>query len=65
MNKSMKIPLGATLRVKREDGSFEIYVFQGSDQHGAIYMDLHGVRHGDVGLYVEIAIKNTNGWNLL
>ncbi len=65
MNKSINIPLGATLRVKREDGSFETYVFQGSDEHGAIYVDSRGARHNDIGLYLEIAIKTSNGWSNL
>jgi hypothetical protein len=65
MKKSVTIPLGASLRVKREDGNFEIYVFQGSDENGAIYIDAQGIRHGDVGLYIEIAIKTSSGWRVL
>ena len=65
LKKSMNIPLGTTLRVKRADDSFQTYVFRGSDEHGAIYVDSQDVRHGDIGVYVEIAIKTSSGWEQL
>lgn len=65
MKKTMQIPLGATIRVTREDGRMEIYVFRGSDTQGAIYEDSSGIRHSDVGVYVEIAIKSAKDWKIL
>jgi hypothetical protein len=61
----LQIPLGATVRVKRQSGSFETYVFRGSDGKGPIYEDSQGSRHTHVGVYVEIAIKTSSGWCVL
>lgn len=65
MKKTIGIPLGGTIRVKREDGSHEVFVFRGSDSHGVIYEDTQGNRHGDIGVYVEIALKSGAGWVVL
>lgn len=37
MKRTINIPLGATIREKREDGVSEIFVFRGSDAPGVIY----------------------------
>jgi hypothetical protein len=58
----ISIPLGATIRVTRTDGSEQIYIFRGSDQQGAIYEDENGQRHSDIGIYRELAVKDQNGW---
>jgi hypothetical protein len=65
MKKTIHIPIGATIRVTREGGSVEIYVFRGSDAHGAIYEDSAGIRHSDIGVYTEIAIKSGRDWKVL
>lgn len=65
MKKTIHIPLGSTVRVKREDGSYEVFVFRGSDAQGGIYEDETGTRHGDIGVYVEIALKSVSGWTAL
>ena len=65
MKRTIHIPIGATIRVTRDDGSVEIYVFRGSDAQGAIYEDSAGIRHLDVGVYTEIAIKSGRGWKVL
>lgn len=53
---TITIPLGATVRVKRIDGSIDTYVFRGTDANGPIYEDINGQRHSDVGVYVGIAV---------
>jgi hypothetical protein len=58
----ISIPLGAAIRVTRMDRTYTIYVFRGSDSQGAIYEDESGQRHGDVGVYRELAIKTEDGW---
>lgn len=63
--KRITIPLGGTIRVEREDGSYDVFVFRGTDAQGAIYEDRDGVRHGDIGVYVEIALKSGTGWTVL
>ncbi len=65
MKRNFNIPLGATIRVKRENGLFETYVFRGTDDQGVIYEDPQEVRHSDIGGYVEISIKTTSGWKVL
>lgn len=53
---TITIPLGATVRVRRADGSIDAYVFNGTDGQGPIYIDDKGVRHTDVGPYIGIAV---------
>lgn len=53
---TIHIPLGATVRVKRQDGTIDTYVFRGTDASGPIYEDIKGQRHSDVGIYVGIAV---------
>ena len=65
MKKTLSIPLGGTIRVKREDGAHEVFVFRGSDERGVIYEDAQGNRHGDIGVYLEIALKSGSGWTVL
>lgn len=56
MATTITIPLGATVRVRRKDGSIDTYVFRGTDGSGPIYEDANGQRHRDVGAYIGIAI---------
>lgn len=65
MKRSINIPLGATVRVTREDGRFEFFVFRGADNQGVIYEDVQGGRHADLGVYTEIAIKEGAAWKAL
>ena len=65
MKKTLHIPLGVTIRVTREDGRMEIYVFKGSDAQGVIYEDSAGNRHSDIGVYTRIAIKSEKDWRVL
>jgi hypothetical protein len=53
---TITIPLNATVRVRRPDGSVDTYVFRGTDDGGLIYEDVSGQRHRDVGVYIGIAI---------
>lgn len=42
------IPLGATVKIIRQDGSNESYKFLGSDAKGLIFNDSDGKRYTDV-----------------
>jgi hypothetical protein len=53
---TITIPLGATVRVRRYDGSVDTYVFRGSDAGGPIFEDPAGQVHRDVGVYTGIAV---------
>jgi len=50
------IPIGATVRVRRQDGTVDSYVFRGSDAGGLIFEDPAGKVHRDVGVYTGIAV---------
>lgn len=63
--RQLSIPVGATVRVTRQDGSHDVYVFRGSDGNGLIYEDAQGGRHGDLGVFKEVAIKSGGGWQVL
>ena len=65
MKRTINIPLGATIRVKREDGSSEKFVFRGSDAQGVIYEARLCKRHADVAGYLDFAMKEDAGWKLL
>ena len=65
MKKQMQIPIGATIRVKREDGQFDIFIFRGTHSGRASYEDEKGAQHPDVGVYTEIALRSANGWTIL
>lgn len=45
---TVTIPLGATVKIIRQDGSSEIYKFLGSDEKGLIFHDSNDQRHADV-----------------
>ncbi|MEC4748582.1 hypothetical protein [Methylomicrobium sp. Wu6] len=53
------IPLGATVKISRQDGSSESYKFLGSDEKGLIFHDSNGQRHADVlnQAYTSITIE--------
>lgn len=53
---TITIPLGATVRVRRPDGSVDTYVFRGTDAGGPIYEDSAGKVHRDFGVYIGIAV---------
>lgn len=55
---TVSIPLGATVHVRRLDGSTESFVFRGSDGGGLIFEDSAGVVHRDLGIYIEITIRH-------
>lgn len=54
---TVTIPLGATVRVKRQNGSIDAYIFRGTDADGPIFVDAGGKVHRDLGMYVGIAIN--------
>lgn len=53
---TITIPLGATVRVRRQDGTVDTYVFRGTDAGGPIFEDPTGQMHRDVGVYIGIAV---------
>lgn len=53
---TISIPLGATVRVQRQDGSVDTYVFRGTDQAGLILEDPAGVIHRSLGIYTSITV---------
>ena len=53
---TITIPLGATVRVLRQNGSIDTYKFRGTDSKGLILEDPAGARHTDFGIYKGIAV---------
>lgn len=53
---TITIPLGATVRVRRVDGTVDTFIFRGTDSGGPIYEDSKGVFHRDVGMYTSITV---------
>jgi hypothetical protein len=53
------IPLGATVKIIRQDGASESYKFLGSDEKGLIFHDSNNHRHADVlnQTYTSITIE--------
>lgn len=53
---TITIPLGATVRVRSQDGTENTYIFRGTDTVGPIFEDPSGNVHRDMGVYVSITI---------
>lgn len=63
--RKINVPLGATIRITRTDGSNATYIFHGSDPQGGIFEDDSGKRHGDIGEYSKLEIKTDHGWSTI
>lgn len=50
------IPVGAAVRVRRQDGSVDSYILRGSDQAGMLLEAPDGVVHRSLGLYTSITV---------
>lgn len=53
---SITIPLGATVRVRRQNGVVDTYVFRGEDAQGLVFEDPAGNVSREIGLYTSITI---------
>lgn len=56
------VPVGSTIRATRQDGTQSIYVFEGTEPQGDIFVDGSGQRHRDVGEYTKLERKTDDGW---
>ncbi|RTL26892.1 MAG: hypothetical protein EKK47_20420 [Burkholderiales bacterium] len=53
---TITIPVGATVRVRRQNGTVDTYLFRGTDAGGLLFEDPAGKVHRDVGVYTGIAV---------
>lgn len=58
----ISVPVGSTIRATRQDGTQSIYVFEGTEPQGGIFVDESGQRHRDVGEYSNLERKTDDGW---
>lgn len=58
----ISVPAGSTIRVTRQDGTESIYVFEGTEPQGGVFVDESGQRHRNVGEYMKLELKTDDGW---
>jgi len=65
MRSILDIPIGASVRTTRRDGSIQMGVLVGFDGDGLIFRESSGVERHDIGPWIQVDVNTGFGWTRL